>query len=219
MNKNPKLKEIICKLIDKLECKPLSKRKPVGSIQKIDTFDMAQFSGFEEAKLAIGEMVCKQFALHPYTHDVAKLTEELAAAEKALKGRTKDEIHALIEKYGDPQYKTSVFALYDLIVIVQLFQAELNTEIAKCTSLENALELITDLNCNNCPLIENGCVHEHCEAAIAKQALGNKDGRKSGGCEQEKIDTTETNQAEGGMDGLSMGANPGPATEKPTKQQ
>ena len=39
--------------------------------------------------------------------------------------RTKDEIKALIEKYGDPQYKTSELALYDVIGIAQQLQGEI----------------------------------------------------------------------------------------------
>ena len=41
-----------------------------------------------------------------------------------LKDRTKDEIKALIEKYGDPQYKTSEFALYDVIGTAQQLHAQ-----------------------------------------------------------------------------------------------
>lgn len=47
------------------------------------------------------------------------LLDTLDSAEKMLKNRTKDEIHGLIEKYGDPQYKTNEFAIYDLIAVVQ----------------------------------------------------------------------------------------------------
>ena len=48
-----------------------------------------------------------------YGCEIKRLKADLATTEGALKDRTKDEIHALIEKYGDPQYKTSEFALYD----------------------------------------------------------------------------------------------------------
>jgi hypothetical protein len=44
--------------------------------------------------------------------------------QSQLAERTKDEIHALIEKYGEPQYKTSEFALYDVISVAQQLQAE-----------------------------------------------------------------------------------------------
>lgn len=61
-DKPEQLKAIICELIDKLECKPLSKQKQI--LVKIETLDMAQFSGFEEAKLDAAEIVCEQFDLH-----------------------------------------------------------------------------------------------------------------------------------------------------------
>ena len=49
-----------------------------------------------------------------------------------LKDRTKDEIKALIEKYGDPQYKTSEFALYDVIGVAQQLQAEVELSDKLC---------------------------------------------------------------------------------------
>ena len=56
-----------------------------------------------------------------------QLRTDLAVANKLLRNRTKDEINALIEKYGDPQYKTSEFALYDVILIAQQLQTQLTT--------------------------------------------------------------------------------------------
>ena len=52
-------------------------------------------------------------------------TKAMNDMEGILRKRTKDEIYALIEKYGDPQYKTSEFALYDVISVAQQLQAEL----------------------------------------------------------------------------------------------
>ena len=50
------------------------------------------------------------------------LCADLVATKGALKDRTKEEIHALIEKYGDPRYKTNEFALYDVISAAQQLQ-------------------------------------------------------------------------------------------------
>ncbi len=51
-------------------------------------------------------------------------TEHYHELQATLEERAKDEIHALIEKYGNPQYKTSEFALYDLISVAQHLEAE-----------------------------------------------------------------------------------------------
>ena len=42
--------------------------------------------------------------------------------------RTKETILALIEKYGDPQYKTNEFAIYDLISVAQQLQTQLRAK-------------------------------------------------------------------------------------------
>lgn len=54
-----KLKETICKKIDELECEPLSKQEPVLGIETNKNPDEAHFYGYEEAKLAAAEIVCK----------------------------------------------------------------------------------------------------------------------------------------------------------------
>ena len=58
---------------------------------------------------------------------IAELRVDLAEVKDILKDRTKEEIHALIEKYGDLQYKTSEFALYDVILVAQQLQTQLTT--------------------------------------------------------------------------------------------
>lgn len=55
----------------------------------------------------------------------AKLEAHITRLEGVLKERTRDEIHALIEKYGNPQYKTSEFALYDVISAAQQLRTAL----------------------------------------------------------------------------------------------
>ena len=70
--------------------------------------------------------------------------------EDILADKTKEEIHALIEKYGDPRYKTSEFALYNLISIAQLFQVELNAEIEKNVKLKEALGDKVVKQCGTC---------------------------------------------------------------------
>jgi len=73
-----------------------------------------------------------------------QLQKQLASAQGALKERTKDEIHALIEKYGDPQYKTSEFALYDVISVAQQFQAENKRLTVWIDNLEMSAEMESD---------------------------------------------------------------------------
>jgi len=53
-----------------------------------------------------------------------KLKEEITELKATLKERTKEEVQALVEKYGDPQYKTSELALYDVISVAQQLKAE-----------------------------------------------------------------------------------------------
>jgi len=55
------------------------------------------------------------------------LQAHIERLEKTLRERTKDEIHALIEKYGNPQYKTNEFALYDVISITQQLRDRLTS--------------------------------------------------------------------------------------------
>jgi len=58
-----------------------------------------------------------------YTKVLQNTNKQLQAD---LKDKAKEEIQALIEKYGDPQYKTNEFALYDTISIAQQLLAELD---------------------------------------------------------------------------------------------
>ena len=51
--------------------------------------------------------------------DVKRLSADHKTLMAQLADRTKDEIQALIEKYGDPNYKTNEFALYDVISVAQ----------------------------------------------------------------------------------------------------
>ena len=70
--------------------------------------------------------------------DVAEVVK--VVLEELLKERTKDEIHALIEKYGDPRYKTNEFALYDVISVAQ----QLHTTNLK---LSTRCEVIAQMPC------------------------------------------------------------------------
>ena len=66
-----------------------------------------------------------------------------------LQERTKDEIYTLIEKYGDPNYKTNEFALYDVIAVAQQLQAQLGkarqTSISCLEDLSKTTKRIVEL--------------------------------------------------------------------------
>lgn len=49
----------------------------------------------------------------------------------------KEEIRALIEKYGDPQYKTNEFALYDVISVCQQLHSQLTAAETKIAEFED----------------------------------------------------------------------------------
>lgn len=57
--------------------------------------------------------------------EIRRLEAEVTELKKIVKDRTKDEIRTLIEKYGDPQFKTSEFALYDVISVACQLYAEI----------------------------------------------------------------------------------------------
>ena len=71
-------------------------------------------------------------------HAIKCRDELIIKYHKVLTGKTKDEIQALIEKYGDPQYKTNEFALYDVITIAQLFQQDNIKLLAKLKKLKES---------------------------------------------------------------------------------
>ena len=54
---------------------------------------------------------------------------------------SKDEIKALIEKYGDPQYKTNEYSLYDLIAVAQQLTAQLATKDREIEGLKTERDL------------------------------------------------------------------------------
>ena len=62
-----------------------------------------------------------------------KLQSQLSRLQDLLKEKIKAEIHAPIEKYGDPQYKINEFALYDLIGVCQQYREHVS-------KLQGALE-------------------------------------------------------------------------------
>ncbi len=76
----------------------------------------------------------RSYQLCKYVQFLQAQVEQL---ETTLKTKTKDEIHALIEKYGDPQYKTNEFALYDVISIAQQLRMKV-IELTKQYSYEQA---------------------------------------------------------------------------------
>ena len=101
----------------------------------------------------------------------------------ALEDRTKEEIRALIEKYGDPQYKTSEFALYDVISVVQQLTAEV--ERLKADLIDVNETLFTNTNAYQSQKAENKALkaaleeiknapcdytYKHCPK-VAEQAL------------------------------------------------
>lgn len=57
-----------------------------------------------------------------------KADKKIQSLQAQLKDKTKDEIQALIEEYGDPNYKTSEFALYNLISVAQQLCDQLEAE-------------------------------------------------------------------------------------------
>ena len=69
--------------------------------------------------------------------DIPYLLTALSATRGQLREKTKDEIHALIEKYGDPHYKTNEFAIYDLIRIVQQLKEQLSEARGEGEKLED----------------------------------------------------------------------------------
>lgn len=69
---------------------------------------------------------------------IEQLLNELDEMKSILKVRSKVEITALIEKYGDPQYKVNEFAMYDLIGACQQLMAELG-EMKKVVGLTDKL--------------------------------------------------------------------------------
>ncbi len=80
----------------------------------------------------IAHCVCSSELVLKQKSRIADLQQRLDAAEKLLKEKTKEEVNALIEKYGDPQYKTNEFALYDVIGVCQQYRMELEKVIEKC---------------------------------------------------------------------------------------